>query len=92
MREFLHAFKVLDVQRNDNWIDIILVDKCRNANRREWRFSFDTDDHHYYATLYRAPDDEGPFDHSVDLPKTMVKKLWYLAAPHIALRRLKGEF
>jgi hypothetical protein len=88
----LDKFKVVAIQRNDEWMDIIMVDTCRKADRREWRFSFDTQTKHYYATLSRALDDEAPFDRSIGLPKAMTNKLWYLAAPHIALARINGKF
>jgi hypothetical protein len=88
----LDKFKILDVQRNDEWMDIIMVDTCRKADRREWQFSFNTKTKRYYAMLYRGYDMEAPFEVAVDLPKAFAEKLWYLAAPHIALARIKGKF
>lgn len=88
----LDKFKILAVQRNDEWMDIIMVDTCRKADRREWQFSFNTKTKRYYATLYRGNAVEAPFEVSVDLPKAFTEKLWYLAAPHIALARIEGKF
>ena len=88
----LDKFKILDVQRNGEWMDIIMVDTCRKADRREWQFSFNTRTKRYYATLYRGDDDKTPFEVSIDLPKAFTEKLWYLAAPHITLARIEGKF
>lgn len=88
MREFLHKFKVWDMDRNDEWLDISFTDTSPKASLREWRFSYNTKDHKYYAVLYRAKDDEAPFDRSIDLPKAMTDKLWFLVAPQITMWRL----
>jgi hypothetical protein len=88
----LDKFKVIDVQHNDEWMDIILLDRCRKSKLREWQFSFNTKTKRYYATLYRGDDDRMPFEVAIDLPRAMTERLWYLAAPHVALARINGKF
>ena len=90
MRDFLHKFKVWNMDRNDDWLDISFTDTSPKglASLREWRFSYNTEDHKYYAVLYRAEDKYGPFYGGVELPKAMTDKLWFIAAPQIALWRL----
>jgi hypothetical protein len=90
MREFLHKLKVWDMDRNDEWLDISMTDTSPKGLKslREWRFSFNVNTHQYYAVLYRADDEESPFNCGIDLPKAMTDRLWFLAAPQIALWRL----
>jgi hypothetical protein len=88
----LDKFNVLYVDYAGDWMDIVMVDAYPKSDLREWRFSYDTKTKRYYATLYRGRTLEGPFHLSVDLPKAFTEKLWYLAAPHIALARIEGKF
>jgi hypothetical protein len=88
----LDKFKILDVQRNDEWMDIIMVDTCPKRDLREWRLSFSTRTKQYYSILLRGDIPDGPFHTSINLPKAFTEKLWYLAAPHIALARIEGKF
>lgn len=90
MRNFLHKLKVADVGYNGGWLDISFTDTLPKGlkSMREWRFSYNTEDHSYYAVLYRSEGTYGPFCGGVELPKAMTDKLWFIAAPQVALWRL----
>lgn len=88
----LNKFMVLYVDHDGEWMDIVMIDTYPKGRLREWRLSFSTRTKHYYSVLLRGDIHDGPFHTSINLPKAMTDKLWYLAAPHIALARIEGKF
>jgi len=76
------------VNFNDDWIDITIVDTCRNGNKRDWQFSYNTRTKQYYAVLYRSNDEDKSYERVAHLPKKMVEVLLTVAAPQLAVWRL----
>ncbi|CCF19142.1 protein of unknown function [Pseudorhizobium banfieldiae] len=75
----------------DAYIDWTVYDSKPKGMRRWWRLSYDVQHRTFYATLYRADDNEASFDHEVPLPHKLVDFLVSLLPPEEIARATRAS-